>query len=811
MAAMSPTPIRRCLVCLLPLLLLLGTAAVSYAGLTIKNGYFRDTEQDRYFIPRGFAYQVWNPAVYADQTIEELDRDLTAMQAAGANSLRVEFVWEGIERQEGIFDWSRTDHLVRRAEELGLKLFILIGYQYPPTWLVKNHPQVVAQTATGASSPILNYNNPVARAAYARIISEVCRHYRHSPAIAGWILGNEFAYYELWEGSEQKTFVGYDAAWSLPAFRAYLAETYQQRIELLNAAWDTEYPDFHAVPMAPLYPPDRNDHKAIRRSGYHDLIQWRKRSIADFIAAGAAAAKQAAPEQLISYSMVGGIFNGLDSNFTAEDALVIADRCRAAGAPLDFMSINNYAWALTGHELRSVDFGIAKFRDLLNLPVLVSETGHSSTENNFPGAAPRQAKALVSSVWESLSSGAMGVHIFHWNDRDGYLAGYYSREAGFGVVDQNRRPKPGVYDAVTTMFRQMTSLPVERLLPGSRSPAANILVFWPEEIDLGYNRANEEIAGLWGALRRLGHRPRLIDGNGLDAMLRDGFPPQVKALLLPRNFQMRPDHLAALPRLLASGINIHANADLPGRFDARHAENPGWHEAMAELFGINAAGAAIAFESGAGPRGAWEDGYSDISITMATGASLPLPAPAFSPFATWKIVQGITPANDATVQALFTSAKTGGAPQPALVTKNHARARTALTPFALGDIIPPRRPGFLFCPATLPWDVRTAWLNAIYRDHFAMPPVLTTSGVGADYVLADLRLRDDGILLALMNEHDQPATVSIASPLLPPGKVIDLLDNSILPPRRLRNLRLGADDYRLFLLPLSPVNPADNE
>lgn len=795
---MPRSSLSRLALCLALLLSL--AAGTAEARLILRNGYLWDTGEARYFVPHGFAYQVWNPPVHANQTLDELDRDMAEMAAAGANSLRVEFVWEGIETGEGRFDFAKADHLVRRAEELGLKLFILIGYQYPPAWLVKNHPETLARTASGPAT-ILNYNHPEAQKAYSRFIGAVCGHFRQSPAIGGWILGNEFAFYDLWEPGEQKNFVGYDREWSLPAFQGYLARRYQ-RIAALNSAWDTDYPDFDAVPMARVYPPDRNDHAAIRRSGYPDLIRWRKEAIADFIAIGARAAKAAAPEQLITYSMVGGIFNGLDSNFTAEDATVIAERCKAAGAPLDFMAINNYAWALNGHELRSVDFGIAKFRDTLGIPVLVSETGHSSTENNFPGAGPRQARALVGSAWESLLSGAMGVHIFHWNDRDEFLKGYFSREAGFGVVDQERRPKPGVYEAVTTMFRQMEELPVAELLPVTRQPDPDILVLWPEESDLGYNRANEEIAGLWGALRRLGHRPRLVTSQAFSAMLKNGLPATVKALLLPRTFQLRPEHLAALaPQFLERAIHLHADADLPGQFDGTHAPNQGWSATMADLFGIEIRNAVNLFEAGAAPRGEWLAGFTDLTPALASRATLAIPAPGLVSFASWKIVGGVRPTGGGTAQATMATS-VAESDLPALVTKSHPRARSAITLFGLGDIIPPRKEETPQAPITRPWEVRTAWLRAIYHSWFGLAPLLQLTGSGADWVLGDLRLTEGGVYLALLNEYDQPATVTVTSPLLPKNaKALDLLGSAMLPNLPLSQVELGPDDYRLFFIP----------
>ena len=786
---------------LLPALVawLLLLAAPCHAGLTIKEGYFWDQARKEYFIPHGFAYQVWNPPVFANQTIAEVDRDLTAMQAAGANSLRVELVWDEMERENGRFDWSRADHLVKQAERLGLRLFVLVGYQYAPTWLMRSQPEVVGRTADGKASTVLNYSHPKAREAYSRYIGAVCGRYRNSPAIAGWILGNEMVFYDLWDKEEQKRFIGFDPEHSLPAYRAFLAQRYANDIRRLNAAWDTRHGDFSQVPMAASFPSDRNDHAAIRRSGYNDLIAWRKQVIADFVAAGAVAAKKAAPEQLRSYSMLAGMLTALDSCHPAEDARLIAERCKALGAPLDFLSLNNYAWALSGHELRSVDFGIGRFRDLVGLPVLITETGNSSTETLFPGG-PRQGAAVMGSAWESLLSGAMGVHIFHWQDRDGFLGGKFSREAGFGVVDSKRRPKPGVYAQVAAMFRQMETLPLAKLLPGSRRPEADVLIPWPEEIELGGMRAVAEVAGLWGGLRRIGMRPRLVDGPTFARMLRTGPPAGTKALLLPRNFQMRPEQLAGLRQgMLERGVHLHANGDLPGQFDGSHAPNPDWRKSMAALFGAEVSGSAIAFESGSVALGDWQNYYTQVRPGKTASATMVPTDAMLHPFSTWKLQQG-TKAGPGGVAQLVAE---GGSAMPLLITTSRGTAKTALTTFALGDIVPPWLPA----PPTLIWDIHAAWLRAIYQGHFGMQPWILLSGPGSNGVLTDLRLRDNGAILALHNQHDQPAEVALQTPLLAQTTTVrDLLTGQTIKVANglLSSVSLGPDQYRLLFLPTQP-------
>ena len=466
--------------------------------LQMRNGYFWDPYTTEYFIPRGIAYQTWNPPVGADQTFEQFDYDMTEFKKIYVNSVRAEFVWNEVEKSPGVYDWNKPDHMVAKAEELGFKLFILVGFQYAPTWFPEEGKAV---NSRGQRSVVLNYEHPSARAASSNYIYQATHRFRNSAAIGGWILGNEYAYFDLWDTNV--LFLGFDT-FSQASFRTFLANTYSNNISSLNSNWSTNYSSFGSVIMPTNYPADR------RSGAYFDLIQWRKKSIGDYVAAGAVAAKLADPNHLRTYSMVGGIFSGDDSLNTCEDARAIVARCAAAGAPLDFWSINNYAWASIGSEMRTADFGIAKYRQQSGLPVMISETGHSSTESLFDGAPARQAKAIPSQMWEALVSGAIGTHIFHWSDRE-MFGGPFLRERGFGFVQQNRLIKDPAYWNVLAMFRQMENIKLDHLIGGSVDPPPDVQYFWSLNGDVVWPRANQENAMLWGALRRAGYQPALLD------------------------------------------------------------------------------------------------------------------------------------------------------------------------------------------------------------------------------------------------------------------------------------------------------------
>jgi hypothetical protein len=799
--------------------------------------------------------------VGANQSFAQLDYDLTEFKKMYANSVRCEFVWGevAIDRKangEIVYDWSKPDHLVEIAEKLGLRLFVIIGFQYPPAWfppelrgindqgltpdvldciarnrgtpgvtnclpqpmydclttndlpaevitkaihcltsnvpaeivgcLNQNLPAEYRRTVLSCFiSDVINYEHPEARRLYTNHIAAVASRYKDRAAIGAWIMGNEYAYFDLWESPDVykvHRFIGYDPQ-SQAAFRTYLKTVYANNITTLNANWGASYANFDAVQM-PRFFPEARDNPA-----FHDLIQWRQQSIGGFIAAGARTARQFDPNHLLTYSMVGGIFNGNDANNTCEDAVAIVEACKAAGAPLDFWSINNYAWAAYGSELRTGDFGISKYQELVNLPVMISETGHSSTEDLFPAAGPRQAKALPGQVWEALLSGALGVHIFHWNDRNQFVRGYFYRERGFGIVQENRQLKEPVYGNVLAMFRRMEDIKIEQLLGGSRNPPPDIQFYWSKASDIGWPRANQENAMLWGALKRLGFQLALLD----DAEFRAGAYANAPALLLSRCWQLEPQDLDKLATdVINAGVHVHANADLPGQFDTYLRPNANWGARMKSVFGIDVANAVAAYDSGA-----VRDETTNLVVRGATTLG-ELNSNWTAEFTTWKFWHGVK--NDSGTPVLTHTGLNqtqANPPVPGLVIKTLARARTAVNTFGVADIF-----AWVRTPAEELWRIRYDILRAIYRDHFRLTPAIDLSGPGRKHVLPDYRLCANGsVLISLLNEHTATAVITLSAPGLLAGKTVEsITGGGILEANSdgVLNFALTDDDYVLL-------------
>jgi beta-galactosidase GanA len=300
---------------LLLVVLLTLTASAFDRFITLTNGYL--AEGNKPWTPQGIAYQTWNRPLGVWQTYDQIDYDLDEMVKMGVNCLRVDFVWQHIEGDgDNQFNWTNYDYLVSACEKRGLRLIPLIAYQWPPSWFPGEwytmHPP--ASDSEGIFHPqrwrsdIINYEHPDARAQYAEFMRAVCARYKDSKAILAWVIGNEYGYLGLWSGLLD----GYDP-WCEQAFRNWCQNQFTN-ISNVNARWGSTYTNFSAINLLEEY-------QQYGREGaqWADMIQWREDSIASFAALGAAAARAADPNHLLTYSTVGMQWGEEDWRYHAED------------------------------------------------------------------------------------------------------------------------------------------------------------------------------------------------------------------------------------------------------------------------------------------------------------------------------------------------------------------------------------------------------------------------------------------------------------------------------------------------------------
>jgi len=568
-------------------LFLLVTGVQAFEGfLTITNGYYADTVTGEAFLPHGIAYQTWNRPLGVWQSHEQIDYDLDEMVKMGANSVRIDMVWQHIEEDgDNQYKWENYDYLVQACEERELRIFALIGYQWPPNWFpdewyTKHPPEWDAEGIWHSErwlSDIINYEHPDARFQYAEWLGAVAGRYKDAKAIAGWIVGNESGYLGLWSGLLD----GYDD-WSEAAFRIWCSNKYET-VENVNTAWGSTFTAFTNIVFVEQYRA-----YGVEGAEWADMVQWREDSIASFTAVGAVGCKQADTNHLISYSTVGMQWGEEDWRYHAEDRGKITAVCAQSNAPIDFFSVNNYPWSVLGHESQNGHWGISFTKKVSGVPALYSETGFTSSETMWPGMdIYRQGPLIRNSLWESLEAGAIGTHVFSWMDRP-YIT---DREKGFGIVYADRSIKPAFW-TTRNSFNLMAQVELKDMLMASEDPVPDIAFLWTDANDSQYNRYECEMQQIAGALERLGYEPYFMDLNDMAA----GDYLNYKLIILPRNMRVEDevpgtggttvlDFLRTV--VIPAGVHVMATADLPGMQNPLGRPRPEFPAEMDALFGID--------------------------------------------------------------------------------------------------------------------------------------------------------------------------------------------------------------------------------
>jgi hypothetical protein len=126
-----------------------------------------------------------------------VDRELPLIAGLGAGILRLEFPWPLLEPRRGVFDWRRSDYIVRQASRHRIAVQPVLVYS--PSW-----------AADGASSP--------PRAGdFSRFVRRFATRYRHN--IDYYELWNEPDIARYWEGTQAE----YVGRVLVPGYRAVKA------------------------------------------------------------------------------------------------------------------------------------------------------------------------------------------------------------------------------------------------------------------------------------------------------------------------------------------------------------------------------------------------------------------------------------------------------------------------------------------------------------------------------------------------------------------------------------------------------------
>jgi beta-galactosidase len=398
----------------LVMLLLLGTAASSQKA----PGFAPDTMDN---ILYGVAY-------YPEyMPYDRLDKDVDLMQKAGITVVRVgESTWSSWEPRGGDFQFAWMQRVLDRLNRAGIKAILGTPTYSIPTWLYKEHPEILV-THAGTAPPLgdpydptysteltpgyygirQNYDflNPYFRQHAERVIREIVSHFKDHPAVIGYQIDNE-------------TFpTGQPTSYMNAAFLERLKRKYTTP-QTVNKIWGLVYWGQLVDKWEDLPPRD-----GILNPGYK--LEWENFQhdvISDYLAWQAKIVNEyKRPDQFITQDFSGGVHTNLNQ--------------WAIARSLDIVAENPYFETQARLNGRTIWMSDDLGRSLKHSNFLVTETNAQTIGWDSRTQYPQYPGQLRLVVYTHLAAGANMVEYWHWHSL------HYGQETYWkGVLSHDLEP-----------------------------------------------------------------------------------------------------------------------------------------------------------------------------------------------------------------------------------------------------------------------------------------------------------------------------------------------------------------------------------
>lgn len=353
---------------------------------------------------------------------ERLHEDIKLMKAAGINVVRIaESTWSTHEPQNGVFDFSSVDRVLDAMHEAGISVIVGTPTYAIPTWMVKEHPDVLATTKQGqgkyGARQIMDITHPVYLFYAERIIRKLISRVSEHPAVIGYQVDNETKHYGTAGDNVQHRFI------------KYMRQKYET-IEALNAALGLDYwsnrinswEDFPSV-VGTINGSLGAEFERFQRQLVTEFLAWQVGLVNEYKREG----------QFVTQNFD---FEWRGYSFGVQPSV---DHF-AAAAPLDIAGVDIYHPSqdeLTGIE---ISFGGDVTRSLKGSNYYVLETQAQAFPHWTP--YPGQLRLLA---FSHVASGANMVSYWHWHSIHNSFETYWK-----GLLSHDLQPNP-VYNEAKTV------------------------------------------------------------------------------------------------------------------------------------------------------------------------------------------------------------------------------------------------------------------------------------------------------------------------------------------------------------------------
>jgi beta-galactosidase len=159
--------------------------------------------------------------------------DIRLMGEAGLTVVRMgEFAWSSFEPSAGEFHFEWLERVIRLLASAGIVSVLGTPTAAPPTWLVQQHPDLLAINENGRPAQVGNrchycVNSPEFHAAVQRIVNALGERFGPNPNVIGWQFDNEYHRVCYCDRCRR-------------LFQDFLQDVYGS-LEVLNERWSTRY------------------------------------------------------------------------------------------------------------------------------------------------------------------------------------------------------------------------------------------------------------------------------------------------------------------------------------------------------------------------------------------------------------------------------------------------------------------------------------------------------------------------------------------------------------------------------------------
>jgi len=358
---------------------------------------------------------------------DRLDKDVELMQRAGITVVRVgESTWSSWEPRDGDFQFAWMQRVLDRLQQAGIKAILGTPTYSIPTWLYKDHPEILvthASTAPPLGDPYSptypneltpgyygirqNYDflNPYFRQHAERIIREIVSHFKDHPAIIGYQIDNE-------------TFpTGVPTPYVNAAFLDRLKQKYKTA-DTINKIWGLVYwgqlvDKWEDLPSRDgiLNPGYKLEWEDFQHDVVTDYLSWQAKIVNQY----------KRPDQFITQDFSGGVHTNLDQWGIAK--------------ALDIVAENPYFETQARLNGRSIWLSDDLGRSLKHTNFLVTETNAQTIGWDSRTQYPQYPGQLRQVVYTHLAAGANMVEYWHWSSL------HYGQETYWkGVLSHDLEP-----------------------------------------------------------------------------------------------------------------------------------------------------------------------------------------------------------------------------------------------------------------------------------------------------------------------------------------------------------------------------------